>query len=110
MDTLCQEPDITEFSDRVITFCACMVKATQPLDFLLTKILSSYLSQLSIVARCDNDNRDRPVPVHYSTVCKRELRCQDRRVAQCVPNIFYKLEKLQIKQIQGSASLSFRRM
>ena len=35
-----------------------------------------------------------------------ELRSKDRRVAQCVPNIFYKLKKLQIKKIQGSATLS----
>jgi hypothetical protein len=38
-----------------------------------------------------------------------ELRSRDRRVAQSVPNIFYKLKKLQIRQIQGSASLSLRK-
>ena len=49
------------------------------------------------------------MPVHYSTICKWELRSRDRRVAQSVPNIFYKLKKLQIRQIQGSASLSLRK-
>lgn len=38
-----------------------------------------------------------------------ELRSQDRRVAQTVPNTFYKLKKLQIKQIQNSASISLRK-
>ena len=38
-----------------------------------------------------------------------ELRSQDRRVAQSVPNIFYKSKKLQIKQIQNSASISLRK-
>ena len=42
-------------------------------------------------------------------MCKWELRSKDRRVAQSVPNIFYKLKKLQIRQIQGSASLSLRK-
>ena len=42
-------------------------------------------------------------------VCKSELQSKDRRVAQSVPNIFYKLKKLQVKQIQGSASLSLRK-
>ena len=51
------------------------------------------------------DNSERQVPVHYSTICKWELRSKDRRVAQSVPNIFFKLKKLQIKQIPGSASL-----
>ena len=32
------------------------------------------------------DNSERLVPVHYSTICKWELRSQDRRVAQSVPN------------------------
>ena len=44
--------------------------------------------------------------MHYSTICKWELRARDRRVGHSIPNIFYKLKKLQIKQIQGSASLS----
>lgn len=55
------------------------------------------------------DNKERTIPVHYSTVCKSELRSQDRRVAKSVPNIFYKLKKLQIKQIQNSASISLRK-
>lgn len=55
------------------------------------------------------DNNERKVPVTYSTVAKWELRCQDRRVAKSVPNIFYKLKKLQIKQIQDSASIAIRK-
>lgn len=50
-------------------------------------------------------------PVSYSTVlvAKCELRCQDRRAAQLVPNLFYKLKKLRIKQIQDTASSSLRK-
>ena len=55
------------------------------------------------------ENSERKVPVSYSTVAKWELRCQDRRVARAVPNIFYKLKKLQIKQIQDSAFISLRK-
>ena len=39
------------------------------------------------------DNNERKVPVHYSDICKYELRCKDRRVAKSVPNIFFKLKK-----------------
>ena len=38
-----------------------------------------------------------------------KLRNRDRRVAQSVSNIFYKLKKLQIKQIQDNASFSLRK-
>lgn len=40
------------------------------------------------------ENKDRQTPLHYSTVCKWELRNVDRRVACSVPNIFFKLKKL----------------
>lgn len=42
-------------------------------------------------------------------VAEWELRFQDRRAAQSVPNLFYKLKKLQIKQIQDTASTSLRK-
>lgn len=58
--------------------------------------------------RADNV-KDRKIPVSYGTVCKWELRSKDGRVAQSVPNIFYKQKKLQIKQIQNSPSISLRK-
>ena len=36
------------------------------------------------------DNSERKVPVHYSDVCKWELRSEDRRAAKHIPSIFYK--------------------
>ena len=43
------------------------------------------------------DNSERFVPVHYSDICKSELRRTDRRAAKCVENIFFKTKKLQMK-------------
>ena len=45
----------------------------------------------------------------YSTICKWELRNKDRRVAKSIPNIFFKLKKLQIKRIQVTAQISLRK-
>ena len=36
------------------------------------------------------ENNDRLVNVHYSDICKSELRRSDRRAAMCVENIFFK--------------------
>jgi hypothetical protein len=55
------------------------------------------------------ENSQRVVPLHYSTICKWELRNIDRRVAQCLPNIFYKLKRLQIKQIKDKVTLAIRK-
>ena len=107
MDTMLQEPDITEFADGIISFV--LDEGNRPVGIFTDKD-SEYLSFPTIYCgKRRHDNKERVVPVHYSTICKWELRCQDRRVAQCVPNIFYKLKKLQIRQIQGSASLGLRK-
>lgn len=55
------------------------------------------------------ENHQRLVPLHYSDICKWELRNVDRRVAVCVPNIFFKLKRLQIKQIKDKVSLAIRK-
>ena len=107
MDTLLEEPDITQDGDRILSFAPG--EGNRPLGIFMDKD-SEYLSFPTIYCgKHQTDNSERLVPVHYSTMCKCELRSKDRRVAQSVPNIFYKLKKLQIRQIQGSASLSLRK-
>jgi hypothetical protein len=54
------------------------------LDYLLTNILNFCPSPLFTVAKRRVDNSERMVPVHYSTICKWELRSKDRQVAQSV--------------------------
>ena len=54
-------------------------------------------------------NSDRHVPVYYSDICKWELRCVDRRVALHVPNIFFKMKKMQIEQVCSKVHLAVRR-
>ena len=107
MDTLLQEPDITQDGDKII--CFAPGEGNRPLGIFIDKD-AEFLSFPTIYCgKRQADNSERLVPVHYSTICKWELRSRDRRVAQSVPNIFYKLKKLQIRQIQGSASLSLRK-
>ena len=44
--------------------------------------------------------------VHYSDICKYELQCVDRRVASHVPNMFFKLKRLHIKQVCDKVTLA----
>ena len=106
-DTLLQQPDIVDNVDRIISFAPA--EGTRPLGIFMDKD-SEYLSFPTIFCgKRRPENNDRKVPVTYSTVAKWELRCQDRRAAMSIPNIFYKLKKLQIKQIQDSACISLRK-
>ena len=87
----------------------CSQSRNKPLGIFLDKD-SEYLSFPSIFCgKRRSDNNERKVPVSYSTIAQWELRSQDRRAAMSVPNIFYKLKKLQIKQIQDSACISLRK-
>ena len=52
---------------------------------------------------------DRHVRVYYSDICKWELRCVDRRAALHIPNIFFKMKKLQIEQVCSKVHLAVRR-
>ena len=106
-DTLLQEPDMTENVEKIIMFATG--EGNKPLGIFMDKD-SEFLSFPTIYCgKTRPDNKDRTTPVHYSTICRWELRSQDRRVAQSVPNIFYKLKKLQIKQIQNSVFISPRK-
>ena len=106
-DTLLQEPDMPENVEKIMSFAPG--EGNRPLGIYMDKE-SEFLSFPTIYCgQTRADNKERTTPVHYSTVCKWELRSQDRRVAQSVPNIFYKLKNLQIKQIQNSASISLRK-
>ena len=72
-DTLLQEPDMTENVEKIITFAPG--EGNKPLGIFMDKD-SEFLSFPTIYY----------LPVHYSTICKWDL----RRVAQSVLNIFFK--------------------
>jgi hypothetical protein len=55
------------------------------------------------------DNTDKFVDVHYSEICKSELRRSDRRAAMCVENIFFKTKKLQMKILLGQSQVALRK-
>lgn len=55
------------------------------------------------------ENKDCQTSVHYSTVCKWELGSVDRRVGVLFQTSFFKLKKLQVKQMQDKVSLAMRK-
>ena len=106
LDTCLQAMDFREFNQ---VLSVAPGEANSPIS-IFQDIHSEALSFPVIFcgnARVTND--DRFVPLHYSEICKWELRNVDRRVALCVPNIFFKLKRLQIKQIRDKVSLAVRK-
>ena len=105
MDTLLDNADAN--SDSV--FVVAPGEGQTPLSIFQDKN-AEYLAFPTIFCgqtRTANDNRERPI--HYSDICKAELRSVDRRCALSVPNMFFKLKKLQMKQISDRVNVSLKR-
>ena len=49
-------------------------------------------------------------PIHYATQVKWELTHEDRRAANCIPNLFFKAKKLQIKQVLNKGTFAMKRL
>ena len=106
MDTMMQPANYREFN-RILSVAPG--EGNTPLGMFQDKF-SEFLSFPNIYCgqtRCDNNARE--TRLHYSTICKWELRNVDRRVANDVTNLFFKVKKLQIKQIADKVSLAIRK-
>lgn len=105
-DTMLQSVDFREFNQIL---SVAPGENNIPLSIVQDKY-SEFLAFPAIYCgQARPDNSLRLVPLHYSTICKWELRNIDRRCATCIPNLFYKLKKLQIKQIQDKVMLAIRK-
>ncbi len=93
-DSLLQPSDPNDFADQLLTFA--QGEGNQPTGIFHDTNLE-FLSLPTIYCgktRCDD--KDRMVPTH-SDICKWELRSKDRRVAQSIPTIFYKLKNRRLR-------------
>lgn len=105
-DTVMQPADFREFN-RILSVAPA--EGNSPLG-MFQDINAEFLSFPTIYCgESRQNNNSRITPIHYSTICKWELRNADRRVAYNVTNIFFKLKKLQIKQISDKVSLAVRK-
>ena len=75
--------------------------------------LDKYNEELSFPEIFQGEGRvqpeDREVPVRWADIARAELNNVDRRCATNIANIFYKLRKSQIKNVNGKTAISTRR-
>lgn len=106
LDTLLHPADFREFN-RILSLAPAEGNIT--LSMFQDKFSEFLCFPGLYCGQPREDNNKRITPVHYSTICKWELRNVDRRVAQNVTNIFYKLKRVQIKQITDKVTLAMRK-
>ena len=104
-DTLLDDDSLT--TDRSYTFAPG--EGQHPLSLYTDHDAESLSFPTIFCGQKRPGKKDRKVPVHYTDIAKWELRSQDRRAAQSVPNIFFKLKKIQLKQISDKVQLAVRR-
>ena len=55
------------------------------------------------------ENKEHMVELHYSEICKSELRGSNRKAAMCVENIFCKTKTLQMKILLDQSQTALRK-
>lgn len=105
MDTMLTDAEYDQ--SQVLTFAPG--EDQRPLS-LLQDADAEYLAFPTIFSgKRRPDNSERQIPIHYTDICKYEVRSVDRRVAACVPNIFLKLNKVEMQQVKDKVSLALSR-
>ena len=106
LDTMLDDQDPEQF--RTLSFAPG--KGQRPLNLFQDKD-AEYLSFPTIYCgERMNTISSISSKIHYSDLCKWELRNVDRRVANNIPNLFFKAKKLQIKQVAEKGSLAIKRV
>eukprot|EP00918_Siedleckia_nematoides_P006748 GHVU01014710.1.p1 GENE.GHVU01014710.1~~GHVU01014710.1.p1 ORF type:complete len:157 (+),score=27.23 GHVU01014710.1:167-637(+) len=93
LDSLLQPEDVLQEGRNILSVAPA--EGNSPLSIFIDKNAESFLLFPSLY--CGQPLKspsDYCVKVHYSDLCKSELRRSDRRVAAHIPNIFFKLKKL----------------
>ena len=105
-DTLLDSHDLLEDSRDILSV------APGEGNFPISVFLDTNAESLSFPSLFCGKEMKRPndytTKVHYSDLCKSELRRSDRRVAGHMPDIF-KMKKLQMKHILDKASICLRK-
>ena len=71
MDTLLQEPDITQDGDGILSFAPA--EGNRPLGIFMDKDSEFPSFPTIYCGKRQADNSEKRVPIHYSTMCKWEL-------------------------------------
>ena len=105
-DTMLTSSDFLEDNERQHIVNVAPAEGNRPLSIFRDK----YSEELAYPGIFLGQRRPESTKqVHYSDICKSELRRSDRRAAMCVENIFYKAKKLQMKILLGKSNIALRK-
>ena len=104
-DTILTPNDFVEDNERQHILNVAPAEGNRPLSIFRDK----YSEELEYPGIFLGQPRSLSKQVHYSDICKSELRRSDRRAAMCVENIIFKTKKLHMKTILGKSNIALRK-
>ena len=108
-DTMLTAVDFLEDNERAQIYNIAPGEGNLPLSIFRDKYSEELAYPGIFVGQKRPENQDRLVDVHYSDICKSELRQSDHRAAMCIENIFFKTKKLQMKILLGKSQVALRK-
>ena len=108
-DTMLTSPDFVEDSESQDILNVAPGEGNKPLSIFRDQYSEELAYPGIFLGQKRPENKDRIVSVHYSDICKSELRRSDRRAAMCIENIFFKAKKLQMKLLLGKSQVALRK-
>lgn len=90
IDTLLDDANVENRNNALLTFAPG--ENQRPISIYQDKYSEYFCFPSIFCGQARIENEQRLVAVHYSDIAKWELRSQDRRAANSVPNIFFKLK------------------
>ena len=108
-DTMLTAIDFLEDNERAQIYNIAPGEGSVPLSIFRDKYSEEFAYPGIFIGQKRPENDDRPVNIHYSDICKSELRQSDRIAAMCIENIFFKAKKLQMKILLGKSQVVLRK-
>ena len=93
--------DFVDDTERLYIYNVAPGEESTPLSIFRDQYSEELAYPGIFLGQTRPEERQRLTPVHYSEICKSELRRSDRRSAMCIENIFFKTKKLQMKLLLG---------
>ena len=107
-DTMLKAPDFVTDGEQQYILNTAPGEGSRPISIFRDKYSEELAYPGILLGQKHPDNTNRLTSVHYSDICKSELR-SDRRAAMCVENIFFKTKKLQMKILLGQSQIALRK-
>ena len=106
--TMLTATDFLEDNERQYIFNVAPAERNKPSSVFRDKCSEELAYPGIFLSQARPENKETPVNVNYSDICKSEPRRSYRKAAMCIENIFYKTKKLQMKILLGKSHIAVR--